>query len=155
MLRFAADWRRWRALPASDRRLVLALLALLPATAAAIRLLGVGRVCGFLSRHPPIETDAQPADTQQARALARLVDAAARRVPGRPSCLPRSITLWWLLRRRGIDSALRIGVRTVDGRLHAHAWVELDGLVLNDDQDVGLRFAPFEGVNLPASRTTP
>jgi hypothetical protein len=76
--------------------------------------------------------------------MARLVDAAARRGPYSATCLPRSLTLWWLLRRRGIDSYLRIGVRKAAGRIEAHAWVELRGLVLNDQGDVSQRFAPFD-----------
>ena len=148
-------WRRWRDLPAPDRRLVLELVALLPSVAAAIRIFGLRRVCRFLSRHPVIGEGAGASDAQGAREAGRLVNAAAFRIPGRPSCLTRSVTLWWILRRRAIGSALRIGVRTTGGRLEAHAWVELAGLFLNDDADIAQRFAPFEGTNLPALSPEP
>jgi hypothetical protein len=146
-------WHTWRDLPAPDRRLVLQLVALLPAVAAAIRIFGLRRVCRFLSRHPVIGEGAGASDAQGAREAARLVNAIACRIPGRPNCLTRSVTLWWILRRRGTDSALRIGVRTADGRFEAHAWVELDGLVVNDDADIAHRFAPFEGTDLRGPRT--
>ncbi len=144
-------WRKWRDLPAPDRRLVLHLVALLPSVAAAIRIFGLRRVCRFFSRHPVIGEGTGVPDAQRAREAGRLVNAAAFRIPGRPNCLTRSVALWWILRRRGIESALRIGVRTAAGHLEAHAWVELGGLVLNDDPDVGERFSPFEGDDLPES----
>jgi hypothetical protein len=146
--------QRWRALPPADRRLAAALVALLPAVAAGLRVLGFGRLCRVLSRVSPSPPAAAPFAIQAALALGRLVNAVAWRLPGRPACLTRSVTLWWLLRRRGIDAAVRIGVRRTDGRLEAHAWVEIDGLVLNDAQDVGSRFAAFEGDTLPASWTS-
>ncbi len=149
--RRASAWRKWRDLAAPDRHLALGLVALLPSVAAAIHIFGLQRVCRFLSRHPPIGEGAGAPDVTGAREAGRLVNAAASRIPGRPNCLTRSVTLWWILRRRAIDSALRIGVRTAAGHLEAHAWVELAGLVLNDHPDIAQRFAPFEGTNLPAS----
>ena len=168
--RALTGWRRWRDLPPRDRRLAAALVVILPAVAAGLHVLGFGRLCRLLSRLTLASRDrstgipnrglpshafpVSPASTSAAetgRALGRLVNAVAWRLPGRPACLTRSVTLWWLLRRRGIDSEIRIGVRRADGRLEAHAWVELEGVVLNDAQDVGERFAAFEGETLPAS----
>jgi hypothetical protein len=141
--RARTDWRKWRGLPSADRGLLLAVLAFLPAVAAALRVFGLRRVCRVLSGSAATDPNARAADAGEAQAVGRLVDIAARRGVGRPTCLARSVTLWWLLRRRGIDSALRIGVRTIEGRMEAHAWVEHAGLVLNDADDVGERFAPF------------
>jgi hypothetical protein len=58
-----------------------------------------------------------------------------------------------LLRRRGIAGDLRIGVRKEAGRFEAHAWVELGGRVLNDNEDVGERFAAFGRAILPVGGT--
>jgi hypothetical protein len=57
-----------------------------------------------------------------------------------PTCLHRSLTLWWLLRRQGVASELRIGVRKEQGRFEAHAWVERAGVALNDRADIGQDF---------------
>ena len=57
--------------------------------------------------------------------------------------------LWWLLRRRGMESELRIGVRKKAEVLEAHAWVEYQGCVLNDRSDVDQHFSPFAGAILP------
>jgi len=48
-----------------------------------------------------------------------------------------------MLRRRGVASQLRIGVRINQGILDAHAWVEYAGTPVNDREDVGEQFSPF------------
>ena len=63
--------------------------------------------------------------------VARLVEIAARRVPG-ARCLPVAVVTAWLLAREGTPATLRIGVaRHADG-LTAHAWLECRGLPLLD-----------------------
>jgi hypothetical protein len=69
--------------------------------------------------------------------------AAGHSIIFRSSCLDRSITLWALLRWRKIDGDLHLGVRKDQGNFEAHAWVELNGTVLNDAEDVRERFAAF------------
>jgi hypothetical protein len=87
--------------------------------------------------------------------LAKLVDIAARHSFFRSNCLVQSLTLQRLLRRRGIKSQLRIGVRRQQGRFEAHAWVEFAGVPMNDIRNVKERFAPFETMgNLHWSRLT-
>lgn len=56
-------------------------------------------------------------------------------------CLLESITLWRLLKCQGIDSRVRIGVQREAEKLEAHAWVECQGIVINDTADVANRFA--------------
>ncbi len=38
------------------------------------------------------------------------------------------------------------GVRKEQGRFEAHAWVEREGVALNDGSDVNVRFAAFQGL---------
>lgn len=143
-----ADWRRvWR-LTWAERWLLVQALLLLPLTALTLRVVGFRRWQALLTRLVPVRcvplSEDAAALIREGRATARLVDAAARHGPYCATCLPRSLTLWLLLRRRGIDSCLRIGVRKKAGRLEAHAWVELQGLALNDDSGVRERFAAFD-----------
>jgi transglutaminase superfamily protein len=48
----------------------------------------------------------------------------------RAYCLQRSVVAAWLLRRHGHSASLVIGYRPVP--FESHAWVELDGRVVND-----------------------
>lgn len=85
----------------------------------------------------------------KAQVTARMVQVAARYSPLRLHCLPRSLALWWLLRRDGLGADLRIGVTPKESGLEAHAWVEYKGLALNDHDDLHEQFAPFHGAITP------
>jgi hypothetical protein len=54
------------------------------------------------------------------------------------------LLLRWLLRRYGTASDLRIGVRFEEGVLAAHAWVEKDGIPVNDRPEAVARYAAFD-----------
>ena len=84
--------------------------------------------------------------------MAFALSVAIKVGPWWPKCLLRSLTLGWLLSRRGIPFVIRIGV-PVDtvaaktkhsGDFQAHAWVEHAGIVLNDRQDIASDFSTFQ-----------
>jgi len=57
-------------------------------------------------------------------------------------CLQRSVALTCLLRRHGVPASLIIGAQQVPFR--SHAWVEVEGRVVNDKAYVGEVFAVLE-----------
>ena len=58
------------------------------------------------------------------------VAAAARRMIG-TTCLAEALAVYTMLRRRGHEPLLRVGVRQGDhSLLEAHAWVECDGHIV-------------------------
>jgi hypothetical protein len=127
---------------------------MLPLSAFALRVAGLKSWQETLSRFrlrsaPPLSHPAISV-ARQARRTARLVMTASRRRAYRFSCLSESVTLWWLLRRQGIESVVYVGVRKPTSRLEAHAWVECSGVVLNDADDVRERFAAFRRAIAPA-----
>lgn len=82
----------------------------------------------------PTPSHNSKSDQALATALHESVRLAARLHPLKPACLPKSIVLLGLLRRRGIQAALCLGVNKSEGSstraLHSHAWVEIfDGPV--------------------------
>src|SRR5690606_26453267 len=114
----------------------------LPAIAAALRLFGYVRTRRWLERLSVMRTPriATAVEAQSAFELARLAAIAGRRGPLAANCLPQSLLLYFLLRRRGFAPTLKIGVRKQEAALDAHAWVELDGHSLDPVQSV---FQPF------------
>ena len=64
--------------------------------------------------------------------LAQLTGIAARHHLRKMVCLPQSLALQALLRRQGLSSELRLGVRRDGGTVHAHAWVEHAGSPLGE-----------------------
>lgn len=75
---------------------------------------------------------------------AHMVNAADRHGMVHPTCLVKSLTLWWLLGRQGITSELRVGVRKQVGNLEAHSWVEREGLALNEPEERHRHYAAFD-----------
>ena len=122
-------------------------IVLLLSIAVALRGLGLARVERLLGavprRRSPSDTPA-PRDTDEARELARRVEAAADRAPVPVRCLARSVCLRWLLERRGIEARLRIGAARERGAFRAHAWVESGAIVLGDDPQRVARFRAFD-----------
>lgn len=149
--RWRRRWRSWRRLDGAARvRLVQAACAL-PMIAMGLRVAGYNRTLWALARSTPLlrgGTAQQDGPALQALIAesAWAVAAAAHHAPFSTTCLQRSMTLWWLLRRRGIGSDLRIGVTKAGGEFGAHAWLERDGEVINDDMDVGERFVAFDSL---------
>lgn len=73
--------------------------------------------------------------------IAHGVAAAAAFYPRRALCLEQSLALFVALRRAGAPAKLRIGVRPLP--FVAHAWVEIDGIAINEAPDVIAQLTPF------------
>ncbi len=136
-----SKWKKFCALPHEERWLLLKALVLLPAARRALR----SGALRYLRRTASGGEAPQGHALEEAQRVAKLVGAAARHGPWRPTCLEQSVVLLWLLDRQGIPARLRIGVRKQDVELEAHAWIESGGVVLNDAADVSERYRPFEG----------
>ncbi len=141
-------WQKARQLSLPEWRLLAQALPMFPLTGAALRVVGFNRWQSALLRLSPVDKKIPQEQNEKliekARMVARIVRIASRWGPYRANCLQESLILWWLLRRRRIESRLRFGARKEAGRMEAHAWVEFMDLALNDSQDVEMRFSPFD-----------
>ncbi len=162
-------WRKFRELSWSDRGFLLFAVGGLAVVGLMLPVGGFQRTVTRLRRSSRRTGGSEPSsaarETRRAseaggargnggtrewvRRRAYLVSVAARFGPYRATCLRRSLFLWWLTRRRGLDSKLQIGVRREQGELTAHAWSELDGEVLNDRAEIVERYAVFDAKRLP------
>ena len=132
---------RFRALSWPEQRVVVVAMLLLPPFWIGLRVLGLSRFLTWLTRSPVVVR--APRSREELAAIGALVNVAGNHVPFPSTCLTRSLVLKWVLRCRGVDSELRIGVRLNEGTFEAHAWVEHEGQPLNDAQDIAARFAAF------------
>ena len=87
--------------------------------------------------------DLPDGDPIRARHVATAVDAGLGLLPVRITCLRRSLTLQRELHRSGIRAALALGVRQRDGRVEAHAWIEVGGEVVNDPAELVATYRPL------------
>jgi len=139
-------FRRFSALERPARSLFLRAIVLLPLVALSLRWRGFRATQAALQRF--LSNDNQQTDAALVRKVvpvtARMVNAADRHGLVHPSCLAKSLTLWWLLGRQGISSCLRIGIRKKEERFEAHAWVERDGTALNEPDEHHHHYAAFD-----------
>lgn len=119
--------------PSSVSVLVCAVCLIL--TRASVLVFGFARTEHFLKRASGALLDCAPSgiDRDRAMAVVRNVIRAAVYVPTRAVCLEQSLVIWFLLRRRGFNASVRIGVQPLP--FAAHAWVELNGMPLDQHED--------------------
>ena len=147
---------KFLALSGAEKRVFLSAWLSLPLLWAGLRVLGLNRLQTWLQRiSPPSRKDASAPAPPEILRLGALVNQACAHACCPVTCLTRSLCLWWALRRRGVGSQLRIGVRFVQGELDAHAWVEYAGAPINDTPDVAGRFAAFGSALSPDNFQSP
>jgi hypothetical protein len=95
---------------------------------------------------PRVVRLARPARRPRGSSEADIIHATVHNVltatalyPGRSKCLEQSVAVYILLRRRGYDARLRIGVQPYP--FAAHAWLELNGVPLTETAEAVSRFA--------------
>ncbi len=129
-----SDPATFLALPGRERVLALEAVVLLPLVELSLRRSGYDRTSRRLARLARNGSRQGPAD-DLVPASVKMVALSASRTPVPAKCLARSLTIWALLRRRGVDSEVVIGVRAGGEPLDAHAWVEVDGRPVNETQE--------------------
>jgi hypothetical protein len=139
--------RRFSALERPAQSLFLRALVLLPMISLSLRWRGFRVTRAALERYLPNANIDQGGAAANACATlaAHMVNAADGHGLVHPSCLAKSLTLWWLLGREGIHSDLRIGIRKEHEKFEAHAWVERDGAALNEPEEHHRHYAAFDG----------
>lgn len=138
--------RRFSALERPAQGLFLRAMVLLPLVLLSLRWRGFRATQASLQRFLPDAIPENGLDPVKNRAVltAHMVNAADRYGLVHPSCLVKSLTLWWLLGRQGISSQLRIGTRKENEKFEAHAWVERDGAALNEPEEHHHHYAAFD-----------
>jgi hypothetical protein len=141
--------RRFKNLPPGARGLFLRAALLLPLISLGLRTRGfrstqlrlqkcLPKIVSGTAISPPSAVDARVELT------ARMVMSAAHRAFRKATCLEKSLALWGLLGRQGIASSVRIGARKFGERLEAHAWVECDGIALNEPEEMHRHYPAFD-----------
>jgi hypothetical protein len=130
------------------RGLFLRAAVLLPIISLSLRLRGFRATQTSLQNHLPkpvtvISDQSNRTHADSTALTARMVRSAAHRTWGRPACLEQSLALWWLLGRQEIPSSVRIGTRKTEEKFEAHAWVECNGVALNEAEESHKHYAAF------------
>ena len=110
-----------------------------------LQLFGYQRTLALYSRGPDATEHSRNADLDvgTARVAARMINIAAKYGFYHARCLEISLVLLRFLRLCSIPCHLVLGTSVQSDAFVAHAWVESRGVVVNDDVDVGRRYAAF------------
>jgi hypothetical protein len=138
-------------LPVQDRRLVIEATLLLSAASVCLWLLPFRAVRRLLDRWASQRVALGSADRSSAERIAWSLAVASRYLPA-ATCLAQALAAQVLLGRYGYPACLRIGVvKSQEGRLEAHAWVECQArIVIGGSVDLA-RYIPLpapEGTRL-------
>ena len=102
-------------------------------------LLAVGGWRRLIDALPPSPTPPSHPPESLLRRLASACASAALAVPFQTACLERAFAACCVLRSRGFPATLQIGMRT-SPPLTFHAWVEVDGVVVNGESMLRRQF---------------
>jgi len=142
-----ARWLRFWRRPRAEKWLAIQSLIVCLLSVIALRVIGFGRWKRILwvssGGTKLADKGLSREDIKIVEATYAVIDMVARNIPGRLiTCLPRSLTLWWILRRYGVKAELRLGVRNAGERFAAHAWVVCHGTVIGEAEHD--QFVSFE-----------
>src|SRR5665213_2557149 len=137
--------RRFRSLGPVGRAIALEAFLLPIAISLGFRVIGVPRTQAWLRRWArPRERSATGGNEATEIRRACQAQKRVRRLTGiEGPCLVRSMTLWAILLRRGLEADLRVGFRKREGKVEGHAWVEYGGVPLNETATEAKTFAVY------------
>ena len=142
-----SKWAKYQSLPVEDRFKLIAYAFLLVLVQIALSWFGYQKVYTFLVSHPR-KRDLFPGQEGESLKVAKhysyMVSIAARYGLFRATCLRQALLVFWLLRRRGIQTDLRIGVRREGESIFAHAWLNYGEDVITEGSLVEKNFSAFE-----------
>jgi hypothetical protein len=139
--------QRYRALDPEARSLFWRTVTLLPLISLSLRARGFNKTKEALQKKLPPNLSRKTVKNiaqEMAQKTCRMVRAGAHYGLGQPTCLVESLALWHLLQSQGIPAQLRIGVRKSSEKFEAHAWVEYEGVALNQADKQHQHYSAFD-----------
>jgi len=99
----------------------------------------------LLTKKREIIINEEKEDEATVKKIAYILDKACMYYPKKTLCLPWASTFAYLLQKSNIPFKFFIGVQTEP--FYAHAWVEYNGEVINDNPQVKKRLAPIFSIS--------
>ncbi len=100
----------------------------------------------FTPKQPRQHTPESEDPNRLIKRIWQLVDMASRNHILTITCLRRSLVAQRLLSQQGIPVELRFGVKKDGGLIQAHAWLEYQGQVIGDPEQLSKAYEPLARV---------
>jgi len=140
-------FQRYRELDPEARKLFWRAVTLLPLVGVSLRVRGFQKTKENLAKKLPtgqVDPDSKTGNVEAVQMTCRMVKAGAHYGFGHPTCLAQSLVLWYLLQKQNIPTRFRIGVKKLTSKFEAHAWLEHEGVALNQTAEPHHHYAAFE-----------
>lgn len=105
---------------------------------------GIKGIMEILQRQKNFSDKRSTYDDRAIQELSDSVDLACALYPKKIYCLGWASTFTLLALKRGISANLVVGVQAIP--FYAHAWAEVDGKVINDDERVRIYLTPLVAI---------
>lgn len=102
-----------------------------------------------VARNGPASNVGRSLQSRRPTEICRWIERAASIHFKRMTCLERALAAKRVLRRRGFNAELHIGVRRADQSYEAHAWLTLDGRSLDPAADDFVAMRPVSMARRP------
>lgn len=130
-------------LPSSHKLIFLKISLLVPPVELSIKTIKFKRTYRvlnfFISKNQKIVEN----ETRLVRRYSNYLYLYQKQFPFLGKCLARSLTLWFLLKRAGIETELIFGMRKEDQKLLAHSWLKYKGESIINESETGENYIPF------------
>ena len=130
-------FRIFATLPFCEKLYLLKMALIVASIEIGLRLFGMKKIVGFLGKQSKITTNTIDID-ETIEQRKKVIFSMQLFFPFACRCLARSLTAWWLLRRHGIETNLKVGIQKKDGKVVGHAWLEHNEKPLDDKDTVHL-----------------
>jgi hypothetical protein len=127
-------------LPLSCKWIFIKAVALAFLIRMSLRVVKYGSIVRILMKFKAGEKSPETPELKMYRSLIIL----SYRFPGWfINCLSIGTAFWFLMKRKGIKTELRFGMRKEHDKLHAHAWLEVKGTPLTLDRNIKEKYSAF------------
>lgn len=146
MTRWVRRLRTFCSMDASTRGLVLDGVFFSLIVITTFRLASPRRIQGWLRFLASGKAERDDRDSMRTVRRVIAVRRAIRKATGlNGTCLANSLILWALLRKQGLNSTIRIGVRKRNGAFEAHAWLEYKSAPVGEEAADADAYEPYPG----------
>lgn len=135
--------RKFFELNISEKFIIIEASFFLTITALMLKLLGINKTQQLLLKIP-LAKSAKILNKSPFQTLIKLIKSASNNLPFNTKCIDEAITLWMMLRKRGVGSYLKIGVNENTEDFKAHAWLEINGKILDISEDSEHCYSDFD-----------
>jgi hypothetical protein len=130
-------------LPFSQKQLFVKICLIVPTIEILLKFVGFNRTVKLL-QFTTKKTVPEPCHPQNIINRHRnYLYLYTKQFPFFGKCLAQSLTLWTLLKNKGIQTDLKFGMKKNEDKLLAHAWVEYNNVPLASESEIREKYLFF------------